>query len=112
MTPIERAILDDIEFGYDLSMIKGKIKNGSYCDSDSCEPSRPVIISTKPKAKAKAPKIGSHISVYALDLNRAVSMEVFDVRGNTLSCGFEDLEYTVRLQPTGENDYRWEGEVC
>ena len=26
----ERAILDDIEFGYDLEMIKGKLINKSY----------------------------------------------------------------------------------
>lgn len=73
------------------------------------EPSRPVIVSTKPKVRAIAPKIGSHIDVYVGELQRSVSMEVFDRRENTLFCGFEDIEYTVRLQSIGGNDYRWEG---
>lgn len=74
------------------------------------EPSRPVIVSTGPKVRAKAPKVGSHIDVYARELQRSVSMEVFDRRENTLFCGFEGIEYTVRLQSVGGNDYRWEGE--
>jgi hypothetical protein len=27
----DKAILDDIDFGYDLEMIKGKLINKSYC---------------------------------------------------------------------------------
>jgi hypothetical protein len=75
-----------------------------------------LIIKEDGKVTAKVPPIGSLINVYADELQRSVPMEVFDRTGNLLSCGYEGIEYTVRLAKmvnslSGENEnvYRWEG---
>lgn len=76
-----------------------------------------ITISENGKVTAKVPPIGSLINVYSIEFQRSVPMEVFDRTGNLLSCGYEGIEYTVRLVKmvgslSGEPNkdyYRWEG---
>lgn len=72
-------------------------------------PRDPVVTATSPKLRAKAPRVGQFIDVYARDLQHSVPMEVFDVRGNTVTCGYNDIEYAVRLEVVGNGHVRWEG---
>jgi hypothetical protein len=60
------------------------------------------------KNSVPRPKIGSMINVYHPHRG-GVQMEVIDIHGNTISCEYDGIEYTVRLNKI-DNGLRWEAQ--